>query len=115
MSPDTSELASELSEAVARDDRDTILRLADEHHWSLMRMHFKLFMEALDRVPDSLLEGRPKLAIFKHVGQSGFLEGGRLNDRMVATFDTVEEGSVSPETYDMILLQEMLAKRVRGE
>ena len=115
MNPDSSALADELAEAVARDDLGRTGEIVDSHLWSLVQSHWPLLMQALGRLPDEHVEARPVLALVRGFGSSVFLESGGVNLRAMPVMEGASELGVPDQVLDAILLQQMLARRLGGD
>jgi len=115
MNPDLRALADELADAVASDDSRRIAEIVGGNLWALVQSSWPLLAEALERLPPEFLQSHPQVDLVKRFGASVFLEGGGVNHRALAVFESPEGAAVPDEFFDAILLQEMLAHRLRGD
>jgi len=115
MNQDSRALSEELAGAVERRDVDRIGELVEANLWALVQGHWPLLMTSLQQLPAEFFEANPTVALVKRFGTSVFLEGGGVNERAM-TVPAGEDAATMPDgLVDAMLLQEMLAHRLRGE
>lgn len=109
--------AVDLESALERDDLAAAAAIITSNLWPLVQSSFPLLHRALDRLPAELVEGNPALALVKDFGGAVFVESGIVNRDVEPSIqgDAVDAAAMPDQVFDAILLQEMLAHRLRGD
>ena len=108
-------LADDLADAIERGDVGRIGVIVDANLWILIQSHWALLQTALGHLPEEFFDDHPKVALVQRFGTSVFLKAGGVNERTVTAVEGGDGSGMTDQLLDAILLQEMLAHRLRGE
>lgn len=117
MTPAAPTPAELLTAALESDDLAAAGEIVSGNLWLLVQSHWPLLTAALERLPDEVVMASPALALVKQFGAAVFVESGAVNESVTPAIrgSETDAGGMPDQVFDAILLQEMLAHRLRGD